>query len=103
MRPYDFHAFLDRAMTMEWHEILKAAENECAAAESASYGTKGAVAARSAGSARYAEQLKELLFWLRYGKRPFSADDHAWMTFRPLAAHLVEIGNLKPEVLREWD
>jgi hypothetical protein len=63
---YDFDAFLARAKAMQWHEILQAAEQECAAAEAASYGRKGAVAARNAGSTRYAHNLKELLFWLRY-------------------------------------
>ena len=101
-KQYDFDAFLDRIMNLQWHEILQAAEQECSAAESVSYGRKGAVAARAAGSTRYAEQLKELLFWLRYGQKPSGIGDAAWRRFRLIAVHLVEIGNLKPEVLQAW-
>ena len=100
--PFDFDAFLARAASMQWHEILQAAERECADAEAASYARKGAVAARQAGGPEYAQNLKELLFWLRYGTKPFSVSGANWAKFRVIAFHLVEIGNLKPEALSEW-
>jgi hypothetical protein len=42
-----FDAFLARAATLQWHEIIVAAEDECRRAEEQSYGRKGAVAARA--------------------------------------------------------
>ena len=101
-RPYDFDAFLARAATMQWHEIIVEAEQECRSAEEQSYGKKGAVAARAAGSTTYAQNLKELLFWLRYGQKPGSVSATNWAKFRVIAAHLVKIGNFKPEALSEW-
>lgn len=99
---FSFDAFLARAVTMQWHEILRAAEQECVAAENASYVKKGAVAARAAGGPEYAQNLKELLFWLRYGSKPGTVSDENWAKFRIIASHLVEIGNFKPEVLSQW-
>src|SRR5690242_513280 len=99
---FNFDAFLARAARMQWHEIIQAAEQECAAAEAASYGVKGAIAARKAGGPEYAHNLKELLFWLRYGAKPGSVSDANWAKFRVIASHLVEIGNFRAEILTEW-
>lgn len=96
MQRYDFDALLSRIATMRRQDMINVAENECANAERA-----GAYGGDSEGF-EYAQRLKEFLYWLRYGTKPHRVDDSDWVKFRPLAAHLVKTGDLKPSTLNEW-
>jgi len=46
------------------------ADQECGTAERRSYGVRGAPRQRQMGSTVYAHQIKEFLYFMRYGSKP---------------------------------
>jgi len=97
--PYDFQKFIDSVKDFDYLEIIKSAEQRCYELESLSYGRKGAVRAREMGSARLADQLKGLLFWLRTGQKPFGLSDGHFEAWKVICERLVAKQQLKPEAL----
>ena len=96
---YDFQEFLDAMVGKDYREILVAADRECAAAESRSYGVNGAPRARKMGSTDYARSLKSFLFFLQNGVRPAGASDQEFAKYRPICEALVEKKQFKPSAL----
>ena len=96
---YNLGEFLDAMIGKDYHEILVAAEQECAAAEYYSYGIKGAVKARQIGSADYAFALKRFLVFMRYGARPGGIPNGEFAMYRPICESLVQRKRFRPTIL----
>lgn len=96
---YDIQTFIRRNEDKDLLEMIDAANREVIAAEAGSVGVKGAIAKREAGSLKYAGDLKELLFFLRNGIKPFGAGDSLFCSFKPLCEKLVNKNQFKPEIL----
>jgi hypothetical protein len=96
---YDIQEFLVAMVGKDWHEIVPMAERECGTAESRSYSVRGAPKARKMGSTKYAAQLKNFLYFMRYGSRPGSASDWEFNLYKPICKALVEKKQFVPAVL----
>ena len=94
---YDFDDFVSRMSKLGYMEILTFADAECARAERA--GAKE----QERGSVGYAERIKSFLWFMRFGKRPVSADDEEFARYRPVVVELVEKGQYEPEALIEFE
>lgn len=101
--PYSFLDFLQQVKDLDYMEIIQHAEREVARVESLSYGRPGAVKAREMGSTKYAHEIKEFLFWMRYGTRPASASENNFQLYRIVANELVKKKQFKPSVMDVFD
>ncbi len=88
------------------YEILRLARSDIAAAESRSFGRKGAVEARGQGSTRYAADLKGLVWFLEQGivsaTKPMGVSMSTFSAFRPIIVSLVERDIMEPEALDQF-
>jgi hypothetical protein len=99
---YDFNAFLKNMAKLESHaEIVQAATEECAKAEAASYGHRGALH-QALGSSDYALRVKEFLSFMQHLVRPGTVTDADFAKYRPIVEALVTKGQLKPTVLEQF-
>jgi hypothetical protein len=99
-QPDDFAAFLTRVAALDFLDIAKQVNAECARAEGASYGHQP----RKLGSTnRYAHRIKEFLFFLQNRSRPGSASDADFARYQPVVQALVRKGQLAPEFLQEFE
>lgn len=97
---FDFEAFLARMMDVEHPGlIIQAAERECNRAEGGNSRGRVAPAARAAGAYEYARQLKNLLYFLRFGQKPGGVGHEDWAQIRVLIRKMVDRGVYKPEAL----
>lgn len=99
---YDFDKFIDHVKDMNYIEMLRYAEQEANRVEGRSFGVKGAVRARQQGSMDYVNRIGAFLFWLRHGKRPASASENVFQSYKVVAEQLVAKGQFKPTVLDEF-
>ncbi len=97
-RRSSFSDFIDRIKDKDYHEIIQVAEEEANSVERISYRIKGAVRNRQMGSTSYAEELKEFLFFMRYGKKPFSINEWNWDLYRIVVDKFVEKGQFKQSI-----
>ena len=82
---YDFADFVESVKDKNWLDMIEAADKACATAERLSYGVKGAKKAREQGSPRYAENLKEFLFFLRTQTKPMSVTVYHFSLYKKVA------------------
>ena len=100
---YDFGSFINRVKDSHQLEIIEAADKACRAPESASYGVKGAIKARQAGSTRYVESLKKFLGFMYTQLKPSGVSWGDFVQYKMVAENLVKKGEWKPEVLKLFD
>ncbi len=81
------------------NEIAKEAQAEIQQTESSSYGVRGAPETRAAGSGEYVRFLGSLVFYLQSRSTPAGISDNNFQLLHRLAQHLVDLGNLKPDIL----
>jgi len=96
---YDIHEFIDKVKDKNLFEIISEAQNEVSRAENGSFGVKGAVAKRNSGALEYASDLKELIFFLGNGVKPFGISDSVFYSFKPICENLVNKKQFKPGIL----
>ncbi len=100
---YDFSAFIARMAELERDEILFRANEEIGHIERLSHRVKGALKRREMGSEKYASQIKEFLFYMRFGTRPGSANDIDFLCYRRVIEALVLKKQLPAERLADFD
>lgn len=93
---FDFGKFVNSKMDMDYHEMLRAFDQECARVEASMRG-RGGPQAQVDGGRAYVARLKRVLFWLQH----FALADRGQEapTCRKIAIKLVDKGQLKPEAL----
>jgi hypothetical protein len=99
---YDFDKFLKAMAGMEYYEILVKADQKCGTAERRSYGVRGAPKQRQMGSTHYAHQIKEFLYFMRYGSKPAGVAEWDFKAYKPVCEALVKSGQFKPTVLDQF-
>ncbi len=82
-------------------EIIKDARDEIDLTESISYGVKGTPESRAAGSGEYVRFLGSVGFFLLSVVKvsPANLSDDELQILLPLAQHLVDRGDLEPDIL----
>jgi len=103
MNPYDFSTFLEKIKDLDWHEMIKVANDRCESVERASSGVRGAPKRRQEGSVEFAHDLKGLLFWLGNGIKPHGLSEGQFQMLRPLCVNLIAKNQLKPEALEVFN
>jgi hypothetical protein len=73
-KQFSFPHFIESIIDKNYSEMVDSAEAEAHAAESISYGMKGSVKNREAGSPQYVQKLKKFLFFLKHNTIPTGAD-----------------------------
>lgn len=96
---FNFSDFIDRNIEKSYHEIIQAADNECSYVEKISYGVKGCVKNREAGSPLYATKLKKFLFFMRHGSIPSGIDEFDLGSYMRVARKLVERGEFNEKIM----
>jgi hypothetical protein len=95
----DLVAFLESIRDCDLNSTIREADREAVRYEYRTGGrSRGSRDARE-GQIRYAEQLKGLIFFLRFGIKPNGVSDEVFQLFRPLCEALVAKGQLLPAVL----
>ncbi len=84
---------------LDLNEIIKEAREEIQQTESSSYGVRGAPETRAAGSGEYVRFLGSLVFYLQSGSTPAGISDDNFQLLHRLAQHLVDRGDLEPDIL----
>ena len=82
MDAYNFRTFLERMRGKNAAEVVAAARQEAESAYRRSFGVKGAVKAREAGSVQYARRLEKLVWFLHNGMRPAGISDADFEIFQ---------------------
>ena len=80
-------------------EIVREALDEIRETESRSPLVSGAPANRAAGSSNHVRFLRALVFFLQSGDMPNNISSDDFQLLRPLAQHLVDRGDLEPDIL----
>ncbi len=90
---------IERGLSLD--EIVLEVREEIDLTESISYGTKGVPDNRVAGSGEYVRFLRALVFFLEceLKAKPARLSDDEFQILLPLAQHLVDRGDLKPDIL----
>ena len=86
MDKYDFDDFLTRMAKLDYHEILRQADEECGRAE------------RSRDGGAHAARIKSFIWFMNNFKVPGSHPDDL-SSYKPVVVALVDKGQVKPEVL----
>jgi hypothetical protein len=73
-KQFSFPHFIESIINKNYYEMIDCAETEAQATESISYGIKGSVKNREAGSPQYVQKLKRFLFFLKHNTIPTGAD-----------------------------
>ena len=97
-RRFSFPDFIERIKDKSWFEIIRSAEKEADLAEHSSSRVKGAVNNRQMGSMIYAQELKEFIFFMRQGIKPFTVNELNWNLYRKVVDKLVEKGHFMPSI-----
>jgi hypothetical protein len=100
---YDLADFLNQVKDLPYLDIRSAAEQTVDRVEAISFGRKGAVKARQQGSTRFAQELKEFLFYLNTGTKPFTVSGRNWHLYRIILVALVGRGEIKHNWLDAYD
>ncbi|MBL7215465.1 MAG: hypothetical protein ISS71_07280 [Phycisphaerae bacterium] len=103
MNNYDFDYFLERMSHEDYIDILRKAENEGANLEKHSFGSKGCVDRRKAGSVELSRKIGEFLFFMRNGIKPASVNEEDFKKYKIVVQALVDKGQMKPEALKIFD
>ena len=99
--PYDFDAFLTSMAPLDYIEILRRADAECARAERGLSG-RGGLRDRKLVDVTYARRVREFLFFMQHRIRPASASDHDFESYRPVIEALVAKGQMTSEALTKF-
>ena len=99
---YNISEFLKQIENMDYPEIMNYAEGVARRIEGLSFKVKGAVKARELGSMKYVQQIKQFLFFMGNGIKPFGVDEHIFQLYRPVCEKLVQKKQFKPEVLDKF-
>jgi hypothetical protein len=99
--PFDFDAFLTSMAPLDYIEILRRADAECARAERGSSG-RGGLRDRKLVDVTYARRVREFLFFMRHLIRPASVRDYDFESYRPVVEALVAKGQLTSEALTKF-
>jgi hypothetical protein len=99
---YSFEAFIERVKPLQYEEMLVEAQKACAHAEAVSFGRKGCVAHREAGSCRFAADLKAFIFFMSHFAVPRGHEGDL-LLYRPIVEKLVESGKFKKDTLSRFD
>jgi hypothetical protein len=99
--PYDFDAFLTSMAPLDYIEILRRADAECARAERGSSG-RGGLRDRKLVDVTYARRVREFLFFMQHRIRPASASDHDFESYRTVVEALVAKGQMTSEALTKF-
>ena len=81
------------------HELVSEAQAEIHLTESRSPLVTGAPTNRAAGSGDHVRFLRALVFFLQSGDMPNNISSDEFQILLPLAQHLVDRGDLNPDVL----
>lgn len=100
MEIYNFETLVKQIQDMSYPDMIEHCQKRCASLEQLSYGVKGAVRRRELGSAQLAEDIKGILFWLYYGKKPLGLSEDKFQMLYPVCLNLIEKSQIKPEALR---
>ena len=87
------------ARDLDFEEIIEDARDEIDLTESISHPVKGAPENRAAGSGEYVRFLGSVGFLLQGGGLPDSLSDDDFQILHRLAKHLVDRGDLEPDIL----
>ncbi len=87
------------ARDLDFEEIIEDARDEIDLTESSSRLVRGAPANRAAWSGDHVRFLRALVFFLQSGDMPNNISDDDFKILRRLAQHLVDRGDLNPDVL----
>ncbi len=87
------------ARDLDVEEIIEDARDEIDLTESISHGVKGAPESRAAGSGEYVRFLGSLVFYLQSGSTPAGISDDNFQLLHRLTQHLVDRGDLEPDIL----
>ncbi len=98
---FDKNAFVESviARDLDFEEIIEDARDEIDLTESISHGVKGAPESRAAGSGEYVLFLGSVGFFLQSRKIPAVLSGDNFQLLRRLAQHLVDRGDLEPDIL----
>lgn len=100
---FKFSEFIEHIKDMGIVEIIIAGCNEVDEVERISFRIKGSVKTRDKGSLFYTRKLKNFIYFLRNGTKPGSASDDEFASYRSIVEKLIQRGQLKPEVLKNFD
>ena len=91
---YSFSVFVESIKNKHPLEILRTANNEIQAVKRASFGRKGAVKTRAAGSIDYVAAIRALMFYVQNAGlvRPGSLSYEQFLILRPLCEAQVDSG-----------
>ncbi len=87
------------ARDLDFEEIIEDARDEIDLTESISHPVEGAPENRAAGSGEYVRFLGSVGFFLQGGGLPDSLSDDDFQILFRLAQHLVDRGDLNPDIL----
>lgn len=89
----NFESFLVGISDLSYLEMIKEAELKCKLLEN----TKN----RDLITQNYdiAEKIKNFLFWLRTGEKPYSLDKKTFLLIKPICKNLIDKGQLKNEAI----
>jgi hypothetical protein len=85
---YSILEFMKAVEEKSYQDIICLAEREATEAERMSYRPRVAVEANKMGNEEYAENLKNLLFYLRYHIKPFGVSDTVFELFELITRNL---------------
>ena len=99
--PYDFDAFLTSMTPLDYIEILRRADAECARAER---GLSGRIGLHNPNlvDVTYARRVREFIFFMRHCIRPASISDYDFENYRPVVEALVAKGQMPSEALTKF-
>jgi len=98
--PYDFRRFITAIEDYDLKcDMIIRTIREVENVNRISYCSSGALKARSMGSERYLEQLKQFSFWLQNQIKPNGVSNGDFQLYRDVAEKLIEKGELNESVL----
>ena len=96
---FSIDRFIETVKSMDYPDIIRHANDECAKLEAAHRRIKGRRARGQSGLMSHVDFLKGFLFFIQGHGRPHGLSDHEFQKIRPVVQALVDKGQFKDEVL----
>ncbi len=87
---YDITEYIEKVKNLDYPDLLIDIYQEISRSEEGTSRVKGAVEKRARGALVYADNLKKLAFFLKFGGKPSGVDDFIFESFKPIISNLVE-------------